>query len=207
MIAPAHVFDGRLSGGMSYAEYQQLLIAFAGRRPEEALSERDRKHILTGPLNLQRASRINRTYTPSAEIAAAMQRMDAHQTWLVLSEPWCGDSAQCVPYIAGIAALSTSVNLRFLLRDANPDVMDLYLTEGKRSIPKLVAFNGTGEEIFRWGPRPLEAQKLVDRMLAEGLEKSVRLERLHLWYGRNRGKAIEDELLHLVLRWPDGPAS
>jgi len=200
MITPAHILNGRLPGGMSYAEYEQLLVVYAARRPEDAASEEDREHILTGPLNLQRSSRIRRTYAPSADILRAVERVNAPQTWMVLSEPWCGDSAQCVPYIAGIAGLSGSIDLRIFLRDANPDLMDLCLTGGKRSIPKLMAFDASGEELFRWGPRPREAQELVDRMLGEGVEKRVRLERLHRWYGKNRGRAIEEELLQLLLR-------
>ncbi len=198
MTAPTHVLQGRLPGGMSYAEYEQLLVVYAARRPEDAASPEDREHVLVGPLNLQRSSRIRRTYAPSADVLHAVERLNARQSWVVLSEPWCGDSAQCVPYIAGIAALSESIDVRIFLRDANPDLMDLWLTGGKRSIPKLVAFGASGEELFRWGPRPREAQELVDRMLAEGVEKRLRLEQLHRWYGKNRGRAIEEELLQLL---------
>jgi hypothetical protein len=76
--------------------------------------------------------------------------------------------------------------------------MDLYLTNSTRSIPILVAFDESGEELFRWGPRPDEAIKLFEDLKTAGMEKAVRLEKLHLWCGRNRGAALESEIKKLV---------
>jgi hypothetical protein len=114
---------------------------------------------------------------------------------MVISEAWCGDSAQNLPYIAKIAECNPLINLRIILRDSNLDIMDLYLADGKsRSIPKLVAFDEDGNELFQWGARPKEAQELVTRLKNEGMEKEKFLEQLHLWYGRDRGRTLENEL-------------
>jgi len=89
--------------------------------------------------------------------------------------------------------------LRIILRDSNLDIMDLYLTDGKsRSIPKLVAFDEQGNELFQWGARPRQAQELVNRLRSEGMSKEIFLEQLHLWYGRDRGKSLESELKEII---------
>ena len=76
--------------------------------------------------------------------------------------------------------------------------MDLYLTDGKRSIPKLIVWDAGGKELFTWGPRPAGAQAVVEEALAAKLPKDQRLEKLHLWYGRDRGRSIESELAVLL---------
>jgi hypothetical protein len=76
--------------------------------------------------------------------------------------------------------------------------MDLYLTNGTLSIPILVVFNESGKELFRWGLRPQEAKQLVNDLIAQGVEKSIRAEKLHLWYGRNRGRSLEIEMINTI---------
>ena len=117
---------------------------------------------------------------------------------MVLSEDWCGDSAQTIPYLVKMADLNPNIELRILLRDKNLDIMDLYLTDGNRAIPKLVAFDYIGNELFTWGPRPYEARQLVNKAKAEGKPKEQFLQELHLWYGRNRGKNLEVEILNIM---------
>ena len=76
--------------------------------------------------------------------------------------------------------------------------MDLYLTNGTKSIPILVALDNEGVELFHWGPRPKEAADLVKNAKAEGLEHDAFIEKLHLWYGKNRGAALENEIMQLL---------
>ncbi|MCL6097112.1 MAG: thioredoxin family protein, partial [Bacteroidetes bacterium] len=93
------------------------------------------------------------------------------------------------------------IDLRILLRDQNLDIMDLYLTNGNsRSIPKLVVFDQDGNELVQWGPRPAEAQALVNKNKSEGKSKDEFIKELHLWYGRNRGKNLEEEFEKIIVR-------
>ena len=48
-----------------------------------------------------------------------------------------------------MAELNQKINLKIILRDTNPVIMDLYLTNGTRSIPIFVAFDEKGNELFR----------------------------------------------------------
>ena len=55
---------------------------------------------------------------------------------LALSEDWCGDAVNVLPWVARLAETVPSLDFRLLDRDANPDLMDAHLTDGRsRSIP------------------------------------------------------------------------
>ena len=150
-------------------------------------------------LNLQRSNRISKTYQNNDQLKDLIKSFNRTQTWMVITEDWCGDSAQNLPYIVKIAELNPLINLRILLRDQNLDVMDLYLTSGKaRSIPKLVAFDENGNELFQWGPRPKAAQEVVDQAIKNGLDKNEYLEKLHLWYSEDKGRTLEKEFSILL---------
>jgi len=184
--------------GFNYKEYAEIFEKYVTETDINSLSESDKEHFTYSKLNLQRSQRIDKTYSPSAEIKEAMNAIKKPQLWMLITETWCGDSAQNLPYIAHIAGLNELVNFRIILRDKHPEIMEHYLTNGTKSIPILVAFDEDGNELFKWGPRPKEAVELVQKAKAEGLGKDKFIEQLHLWYGRNRGKAIEKEILELA---------
>jgi len=167
------------------------------------LNEVDRKRHELCRLNYQRSTRLEKTFTPEEETNQIFSPIDKPQTWIVITEPWCGDSAQNLPVIAKLAQLNDNINLKIVLRDSNPDFMNLYLTNGARSIPKLIVFDDYEKELFRWGPRPKAAQKLYDDLNNYGLEKPSINKELHLWYGRNFGKEVEKEIADLIKRTID----
>ena len=195
----AHRFyeDGRIQAGLTPQQYHEAFTQQANLDPTTLNAEQAEMLEYTR-LNLHRSQRIANNYKVSEDIAALVQAIDAPQTWLVLTEPWCGDSAQCLPHIARLAQLNANIDLRLLMRDDNLDVMDDFLTDGKRSIPRLVIFDAEGEELAQWGPRPAEAQVVFNKAKEAKLEKPEILERLHLFYGRNRGAAMEDEMRYLL---------
>jgi hypothetical protein len=183
------------SAGLSYQQYYDLTKSEVETANPKQLDEDQKKRYEDKKLNLHRMTRIEKHYSVSDELKHLVLQIDKPQTWMIISETWCGDSAQNIPFIAKIAAVDPRIELKIVMRDSNPDVMDLYLTNGTRSIPILVAFDESGEELFRWGPRPDEAIKLFEDLKTAGIEKAVRLEKLHLWYGRNRGKNLESEFI------------
>lgn len=150
------------------------------------------------PLNWKRSERVEKTYKMSDEARSAMQLIRSPQLWMVITESWCADSAQSFPVIHRLAELNPLVEIRVILRNDNMDIMDAHLTDGKRAIPKLVAFNRDGDELFNWGPRPGTAAELFRNGLAEGTPKADVQKAMHLWYARDRGKTIERELIDLI---------
>ena len=194
--------DPRVRQGLTHAQYMAIMEEQAGQDPE-GLDEEAAQKVEFTRLNLHRSQRIDRTYQPAAPLIGLMAAMVQPQLWLVVTEPWCGDSAQCVPYFAALARGNENIDLRYVLRDENLDIMDEFLTDGKRSIPQLVALDEEGEVLFRWGPRPAAAQAVFDQARSEELEKPDLLERLHLFYGRDRGKALEQEIMSLLRKHLD----
>ncbi len=158
----------------------------------------DEKYNIT-KLNLHRSNRIYKTYSVSEHLKKLVTAIDQPQIWMIITEDWCGDSAQNLPYIVKIAELNPLITLKILFRDQNLDVMDLYLTNGKsRSIPKLIAFDENGNELFQWGPRPKLAQEVVDKAINSGLDKNAYLEKLHSWYSEDKGRTLEKEFSILL---------
>jgi len=182
--------------GLTPERYDELVAARAAADPAGLDPEAAERIAFTG-LNLHRSRRITRTWEPSTELVAALEALPGPQVWLAVTEPWCGDSAQCLPHFVRLAELRADIDLRLVLRDENPEVMDRFLTGGKRSIPVVAGLDPDGREIFRWGPRPVAAQTVFDEAKEEGLEKPAILERLHLFYGRDRGRAMDGELTAL----------
>jgi hypothetical protein len=182
--------------GLSYKSFMEVFTNQVENpnfdNPEEL------KHYENRKLNLHRTQKWMKTFYPSQELVDAVSSISTPQTWMVITETWCGDSAQNTPIIIKAASLSNKTNLRFVFRDENLDIMDCYLTNGSRSIPKLVVFDENDNELFQWGPRPVEAQNLMMRRKSEGIEKSEIIKELHLWYAKNRGIDVENELIELI---------
>jgi hypothetical protein len=197
-MVPQFFKDKRLHNGLTYKEYTEKFNNEVNNINPENLSDKDRELFEYKKLNFQRTQRIEKSYEVSEELKSEIQTIKEKQIWMVITEPWCGDSAQNLPYLAKIASLNRNIDLRIVLRDSNPDIMDLYLTHGTRSIPKLIAFDLEGNELFTWGPRPKAAQELMNQWKNEGIVKPELYEKLHLWYGRNRGKEIEAEFLEIL---------
>lgn len=83
---------------------------------------------------------------------------------LVLTEDWCGDAMLNIPILLKIAE-EAGMDIRFLLRDSNLELMDQYLTNGtSRAIPIFIFIDKDGNEKAVWGPRAPKIQQLVDRL-------------------------------------------
>ena len=182
--------------GVDYNTYKETLISQVDN--PDLNDENEIRYFEYRKLNLQRSQRLEKYFVPSEELIRAIDDIEKPQVWMVITESWCGDSAQNIPVFVKAASLNSNITLRIIYRDQNPEIMDLYLTNGSRSIPKLVVFDENNHELFQWGPRPREAQELFNRLKNEGVLKSEINKELQLWYGKNRGKAVEKELVDLL---------
>ncbi len=156
-------------------------------------------YIAYTKLNLARWRRVQKTMELLPGAVEVLRAAKPH-TWLIISEPWCGDAAQVVPILTAMAAEIPGTEVRLVLRDEHPELMDRYLTNGGRSIPKLIAFDAvTGAEHFTWGPRPQEAQELVLALRAkhQGNWKAA-AEELHRWYHADATRSTQREILELI---------
>lgn len=160
----------------------------------------DHEKLLHGytQLNQKRTTRILKTFKVSEETFEVISNISSPQTWLIITEDWCGDSAQNIPYLYKISEPNKNIELKIILRDKNLDIMDKFLTNGGRSIPKIIGFDSNGNQLFQWGPRPKVAKQLVNEWKENGLTKEEFNEKLHLWYGKDRGKTFEKEFVGLL---------
>jgi hypothetical protein len=150
-------------------------------------------------LNDRRMKRLDKTIKISDEIAQEIQKLDEPQTWLVITEGWCGDAAQNLPVLDKMAALNENINLKLVLRDENLELMDLFLTNGGRSIPKLIALDKDNNVIDSWGPRPAVATKMVaDYKAKNGALDPQFKQDLQVWYNKDKGKSTQDDFVKLV---------
>ncbi len=75
---------------------------------------------------------------------------------LCLSGIWCGDCVRSVPIVARVAeAAGSSVDLRFVDRDAIPELRDELRVLGAMRVPMVVFLTEDFHEIGRHGDRPL----------------------------------------------------
>lgn len=92
---------------------------------------------------------------------------------IALTEDWCGDAMVNNPILMKIAEVA-GIEVRYLLRDQNLELMDQYLTNGtSRSIPIYIFIDEAGNEVAVWGPRAPEVQAFVDEERAALLDKDA----------------------------------
>lgn len=181
---------------MSLDEYKGSFEDILGARFNKPPYDRE-SYVNYVKLNHSRMKRWAKQGELSPELKAAVQAIDQPQKWVVITEPWCGDAANSIPFIEKIASLNPMIDVVVQLRDSGSEIDD-YLTNGGRSIPKLIARNNQGEDIFNWGPRPTEAQELVMRQKNETTPQDEKYAELLQWYRRDGGNAIQNELLQLI---------
>ena len=117
-------------------------------------------------------------------------------TWVVITEGWCGDASQIVPIFVKLAAINPKHEIKFIFRDENPTVMEQYLTNGSKSIPKIAVFNEALEEVMVWGPRPAYAQQMtLDYNAKKDISFGAYIKKLHEWYNQDEYQSVQKEVL------------
>ena len=152
-------------------------------------------------LNLKRMKRIGKQYEAAPFLSKLVQKINVPVTWLVITEGWCGDAAHVLPVLDLLSDLSFKPKVKIILRDEHPELMDIYLTNGSRSIPKVLAIDQKGEVISIWGPRPSGAQKLVEDYKNGGSmyeSYDALSEALQKWYHYDRFSQFESEIVDFI---------
>jgi len=185
---------------LTYNEFMDEFAKQINVSDINTLNDYDKNFYDYRKLNYQRSIRLEKTFIPNDETKQIFSKINQPLKWVVITETWCGDSAQNLPVIAKLIQLNDNIDLKIILRDSNLEFMDLHLTNGSRAIPKLIVYDESDNELFQWGPRPVEAQNLFSRLKNAGMPKADINKELHLWYGRNRGKEVEKEIVNLIKR-------
>ena len=194
------IIEKSLKTAISYSGYRSLVknLLIKGKSTGTEQSEDLTNYSM---LNDRRMKRLDKTIKISEETIQEFQKVKQPQTWLVLTEGWCGDAAQNLPILDKIASDTANIDLKIVLRDENLDLMDLFLTNGGRSIPKLIALDKDNNVLDFWGPRPTIATKMV----ADYKEKNGALDPqfkqdLQVWYNKDKGKSVQADFVNLVAK-------
>ena len=159
--------------------------------------------------NVQRMNKWDKILTLTEDSQLRIQGIARPVILLTIVEAWCGDVAQILPVLSRIAEASPMVDLQIVLRDEHPELMDQFLTNGARAIPKVIILDKeTNEVMGTWGPRPSEAQAMVMDMketvkiLPEEEQADFRQkssEAMHAWYARDKGQRVQIEFLNTLM--------
>jgi hypothetical protein len=194
------IIENSLKNTISYTDYRALVgnLLAEGKSTGSEQSEDLTNYSL---LNDRRMKRLDKTINISEETIQEFQKVSEPQTWLVITEGWCGDAAQNLPVLNKIATAAKHINLKVVLRDENLALMDLFLTNGGRSIPKLIALDKYNNVIDSWGPRPTVATKMV----ADYKEKNGALDPefkqdLQVWYNKDKGQSVQEDFVSLATK-------
>lgn len=189
-----------IDSAQTYSEYREMIDRLLAENKTTGINHPE-SYLDYTKMNVQRMNRWDKTAKISPELEKVVRSIASPQIWLVITEAWCGDAAQSIPLMAKLAGLNPLIELKFVLRDENPTLMDSYLTEGARSIPILIGLTGDlSKELFVWGPRPeflqnrlkaykLDPQNITSKEFADGT---------HLWYARDKNKTMSEELIPLI---------
>jgi hypothetical protein len=184
----------------SYPEYRKLVsdLLLEGKSTGNEQSE-DLKHY--SELNKTRMNRLDKTIKITDENSLKLKNLNNEYIWLVISEGWCGDAAQLLPVINKMAIDAGKIELRIVLRDENDELMKLFLTNKKKSIPVVIVVDKeTGSVLGKWGPRPKGATDLITDYKKEfGVIDETAKTNLQLWYLHDKGISTQNELVNLML--------
>lgn len=192
-----------LEKSMTYTEYIKLIddLLIDGKTTGENQSEAMFNY---GKLNRQRMRRLEKTIQLNESLKAQARSVNRKMIWLIITEGWCGDAAQNIPAIEKIAAESENIETRYVLRDENLELMDAFLTNNARSIPKLIALDAeTLEEIGTWGPRPKTAMNYFYELKEQGMEKPLIMENIQRWYKNDKEQSLQTEFTAFFEQWAE----
>jgi len=193
------IIQSSIANSITYENYRNTIDTLlkegksTGHEQSEALTH-------YSELNVTRMNRLDKTMTVAAEFAEQLKELKGDYFWLVISEGWCGDAAQLVPIFHKMAELSPNIEMKIALRDDNDALMNLFLTNGARSIPKLIIIDKNTLEILGdFGPRPQEAKQLIlDYKAEHGVVDETAKTNLQLWYLHDKGLSTQKEIMAVM---------
>lgn len=186
-----------LKNSFEYEGYKKFLEEGLSSNPPYYKTD---KLIEFTKLNLSRMKRIEKSIKLDEEISKKISSLHKNIILLVIAEGWCGDVAQNLPVIYLMANKNPKIELKIILRDENPDIMDNFLTNGTRSIPVIAIFDkDTLSLLGKWGPRPKPAQEImVQWKKRKDYNHDKAVKDIQLWYLENAGSTIQEEFTELL---------
>ena len=192
------LIQSSLEKGISYSAYRILIKKLLTQEKSTGI-EQSSDLLNYSLLNDKRMDRLDKTLKISKEINDAINSLKDNFTFLVIAEGWCGDAAQIVPVLNKISEISSKIEVKIVLRDENEALMNLYLTNGSKSIPKILIVDTQNNVVNSWGPRPSIATKMgIDYKEQNGSLDADFKKNLQIWYNKDKGTNTQVDLLKLL---------
>jgi hypothetical protein len=184
---------------LTYNQYRTLISDLL-KKSKSTGNEQSESLTKYSELNEVRMNRLEKTIQINEEVAQSLENLQANYIWIVISEGWCGDAAQLLPIIHKMAERSEKIDLRIVLRDENEALMNQFLTNGGKAIPKLLILDvETLTVLSDWGPRPEGAKNLIlDYKTRHGVLDEAAKTELQKWYLHDKGISTQKEIIALV---------
>lgn len=190
---------------MDYATYRDLIDRLMADGKTTGPDHRPAMLEYTR-MNVVRMKRLDKTTRLTEQTQAIISQLNRPLILLTLTEGWCGDAAQIIPVVEQILADKEEIKIRYILRDEHPDIMDAFLTNGGRSIPKYIFLDARSLEVLgSWGPRPKEVQDLMldTKKILETTENQEERKAINealktdiqRWYAKDKTRQIQAEFL------------
>ena len=191
-----------LDNSINYSDYRRLMQKMVLDKFTTGNEVTD-ANINYTMLNEKRMSRWDKKIEIFETEETKIKEFNTEVIWLVITESWCGDAAHVLPVMNKVAELNPNINLRIVLRDDNEGLMNLFLSNGSKSIPKLIMIDAENFEVLDvYGPRPSLATKMVeDYKAAHKVLTPEFKEDLQRWYNKDKGKTTIADLTELLKKY------
>ena len=194
------IIETSLSKAVTYQAYRVLVSHLA--EMGKTTGAHSESNVNYTKLNDRRMKRWDKTLKIPKDIERSVQQYSKDTTWLVITESWCGDAAHIIPVLNKLVELNDHIKLKLVLRDENPELMDAYLTNGNRSIPKVIMVDDdSGDVLNVYGPRPSIATDFVNRFKnLHGKLTSEFKEDLQYWYNNDKGLTTLTDMTEMLCK-------
>lgn len=192
------LIESSLLKGLTYKEYREKIKNLLSQGLSTGV-EQSETLLDYSLLNDKRMDRLDKTLKISDETLNSLKHLNKKFQFLVIAEGWCGDAAQILPILNLLAEASTKIDLKIVFRDENEDLMNNFLTNGSKSIPKVIIVDEKNTVINSWGPRPFIATKMVqDYKEKNGALDAEFKKDLQIWYNKDKGNSTQEDLIKLL---------
>lgn len=181
---------------MNYDNYKTLIDDILQNQSPEDPYHKDIYFNFT-KLNRARMRRWDKQLVLTDLIVTSLKAISKPQHWIIITEPWCGDAAHIIPFLMKMAEINVLISYEIQLRDTEPFLINHYLNDGTKGIPKFIVRDEQGIDLFFWGPRPHAAAEIMRNMEESQADFEKIKEALQNWYNKDKGESLLNELVVL----------
>lgn len=187
-----------LKKSIEYSKYEEVFEGLAAEKKIKGFIY-DLMYNKYMKLNWSRHKRFEKKLKLSEAGINYLKNNESSITWLVITEPWCGDSAASLPVLYQMAKEMPNADFKIVFRDQYIPLIKAFLTGTSMAIPKLILLDEENNPLETWGARPKAAQEIMEEFKKSGTgDKDQVYTDIQKWYTKDKGQSIEREIIELL---------